>query len=65
VTAPNRDSIKTSIRYKERDLDVSWGSVKELELKFEVMARLLELKANRNVKRVDLSAPLAPIVSNN
>ena len=64
VTAPNRDSIKTLIRYKERELDVSWGSVKELELKFEVMARLLELKANRNVKRVDLSAPLAPIVSN-
>ncbi|MBU3715613.1 MAG: FtsQ-type POTRA domain-containing protein [Candidatus Nanopelagicaceae bacterium] len=64
VTAPNRESIKTLIGYNERELDISWGSVKELELKFEVMARLLELKANRNVKRIDLSAPLAPIVSN-
>ena len=64
VTAPNRDSLRTLIRYNERDLDISWGSVKELELKFEIMARLLELKANLNVKRIDLSAPLAPIVSN-
>lgn len=64
ITAPDRESIKTSIGYNERELDISWGSVKELELKFEVMARLLELKANRNVKRIDLSAPLAPIVSN-
>lgn len=63
ITAPDRESIKTSIGYDERELDISWGSVKELELKFEVMARLLELKANRNVKRIDLSAPLAPIVS--
>lgn len=64
VTALNRDSIKSLIRYNERDLDISWGSVKELELKFEVMTRLLDLKANRNVKRIDLSSPLAPIVSN-
>lgn len=64
VTALNRDSIKSLIRYNERDLDISWGSVKELELKFEVMTRLLELKANRNLKRIDLSSPLAPIVSN-
>jgi hypothetical protein len=65
VTALDRDSLKSTIRYKERDLDISWGSVNELELKFEVLERLLELKANRNVKRIDLSAPLSPIVSNN
>lgn len=64
VTAPDRESIKATIEYKERELDISWGSVNELPLKFEVLERLVELKANRNVKRIDLSAPLSPIVSN-
>lgn len=63
VNAPRRDSLKTTILYNERELDISWGSVNELELKFEVLERLLELKANRNVKVIDLSAPLSPIVS--
>ncbi len=65
VTAPNRESIKATMIYSERELDISWGSVNELELKFEVLGRLLELKANRNVKVIDLSSPLSPIVSNN
>lgn len=65
VAAPDRESINATILYKERKLDISWGSVNELELKFKVLERLLELKANRNVKVIDLSSPLSPIVSNN
>ena len=65
VIAPDRQTIKATILYKERELDISWGSVNELELKFEVLERLLELKANRNVRVIDLSSPLSPIVSNN
>ena len=65
VSALDGQSIKATIIYKERELDISWGSVNELELKFEVLERLLELKANRNVKVIDLSSPLSPIVSNN
>jgi len=65
VMAPDRQTIKAAILYKERELDISWGSVNELELKFEVLERLLELKANRNVRVIDLSSPLSPIVSNN
>ena len=65
ITAPDRESFKSRIKLERRELDISWGSVNELPLKIEVLQRLLELKANRNVKRVDLSAPLAPIVSNN
>lgn len=74
IFAPDRESLKTSIRYPiepnganketERELDISWGSVNELELKFQVLERLLDLKANKNVKRIDLSAPLSPVVSN-
>jgi hypothetical protein len=45
-----------------RKLDISWGSVKELDLKLEVLNRLLELKANKRVTFLDLSNPIAPIV---
>lgn len=64
IRAPGRDSLSTRIRIRERELDISWGSVNELPLKFQVLDRLLNLKANRNVKRIDLSSPLTPIVAN-
>ena len=65
LSAASRDTLKARIGYRERELDISWGSVNELDLKFEVLDRLLALKANRNVKQIDLSSPLSPIVSNN
>ena len=65
VTAKDQESISTTVTREGRKLDISWGSVNELSLKFEVMSRLLELKANKNVKRIDLSSPTSPIVSNN
>ena len=65
IAAPSRQELRSIVRISERDLDISWGSVNELSLKFEVMSRLLELKANKNVKRIDLSSPTSPIVSNN
>ncbi len=65
ITAPSRVELSSNARIGERELDISWGSVNELPLKFEVMDRLLALKANRNAKRIDLSSPTAPIVSNN
>lgn len=64
VRASARDSLATGVSLKGRELDISWGSVKDLKLKFEILERLLELKANNNVKRVDLSNPVSPIVSN-
>lgn len=64
IRALERDSLSTVVSLAERELDISWGSVNELELKFEILERLLELKANENVKRVDLSNPISPIVSN-
>lgn len=65
VTALNREELRTFIQLDERDLDILWGSVNEFSLKFEVLNRLLELKANRNAKRIDLTSPSSPIVSNN
>lgn len=62
VTAKDQESISTTVTREGRKLDISWGSVKELELKVEVMNRLLELKANKRVNFIDLSNPIAPIV---
>ena len=65
LSAVDKESLTSRISLAGRQLDISWGSVKELPLKLDVLQRLIELKANRNVKRVDLSNPISPIVSNN
>jgi cell division septal protein FtsQ len=62
VTAKDQESISAAVIRNGRKLDISWGSVKELDLKLEVLNRLLELKANKRVTFLDLSNPIAPIV---
>jgi hypothetical protein len=62
VTAKDQESISSAVIRNGRKLDISWGSVKELDLKLEVLNRLLELKANKRVTFLDLSNPIAPIV---
>ncbi|MEY3148782.1 MAG: hypothetical protein RL029_56 [Actinomycetota bacterium] len=63
VSAKGQISISTKLVNQGRRLDISWGSVKDLELKIEIMNRLLELKANKSVKNLNLSNPVSPIVS--
>ena len=62
VTAKDQESISAAVIRNGRKLDISWGSVKELDLKLEVLNRLLELKANKRVTFLDLCNPIAPIV---
>lgn len=64
LVATNREEIRSKVEYSGRDLDIFWGNVNELELKRAVLDRLLQLKANKNVARIDLTQPLAPTVSN-
>jgi len=64
ITALSDAQISSAIEFKGRKLDISWGSVKELDLKSEVLLRLLDMKQNRAALRFDLSAPLSPVVSN-
>jgi len=64
VTAVVNERIASTIEFNGRKLDISWGNVKELDLKGEVLLRLLEMKENRRAVRFDLSAPLSPVVSN-
>lgn len=43
-------------------LTLLWGDATEIPLKVNVLRHLLTLKENANIKSVDLSVPLAPIV---
>ncbi len=62
IEAGSRENLKSQVVIDGRSLDISWGSVEELELKERVLGRLLELKANRKVRKIDISSPLSPIV---
>jgi cell division protein FtsQ len=47
---------------KSKRLEIRWGTNSENELKYKVYKALLELPENAEIKRVDVSAPHAPIV---
>lgn len=61
INAPDGGNISSTLILDGRQLEVYWGNVKELDLKLEVLNRLLELKENRRAKSFDLSNPLSPI----
>lgn len=62
IVARDQLSIKSQLKFNQKRVDVSWGSVKELPLKIEIFNRLMELKANKSVTKLDLSNPISPIV---
>lgn len=62
LSATNISSINSWHREPGRDVKITWGSSKEVELKVSVYRALLALKENQGIRRVDLSAPHAPIV---
>lgn len=62
VSAVNENSISSWQNENGRKLKVTWGSVKDIDLKVTVFKALLALPENQSIKRVDLSAPHAPIV---
>jgi cell division septal protein FtsQ len=45
-----------------KDIEIRWGSNSENELKLKVYKALIALPENADIKRVDVSAPNAPIV---
>lgn len=63
INAPDEGNISSTLILESRQLEVYWGNVKEIELKLEVLSRLLELKENRKAKSFDLSNPLSPIAN--
>jgi hypothetical protein len=45
-----------------KNLEIRWGTDSENELKLKVYKALIALPENASIKRVDVSAPHAPIV---
>jgi hypothetical protein len=45
-----------------KKLEIRWGTDSENELKLKVYKALIALPENAEIKRVDVSAPHAPIV---
>jgi hypothetical protein len=45
-----------------KNLEIRWGSDNDNELKLKVYKALIALPENASIKRVDVSAPHAPIV---
>jgi len=49
-------------QYNGKDIEIRWGSDSDNELKLRVYKALIALPENVDIKRVDVSAPSAPIV---
>jgi cell division septal protein FtsQ len=62
ISASSKSSIWSVEMRENRRLLVQWGSLDDLALKVNVYKLLLALPENKSVKRIDLSAPHAPIV---
>lgn len=63
ISASNQSSIWSVEMRENRRLLVQWGSLEELRLKVRVYNALLALPENKSAKKIDLSAPHAPIVN--
>lgn len=62
VSASASGVISTWQQFEGGKVKIIWGSARDIELKVSVLKALLQLPENSTVKRVDLSAPHAPIV---
>lgn len=60
--ATSSSTISSWHRLDGRNIKISWGSTKDLALKVSVYRALIALPENQTIRRVDLSAPHAPIV---
>jgi hypothetical protein len=62
VKVRSTGALVLEINYAGKNLEIRWGTNSDNELKLKVYKALLALPENSAIKRVDLSAPHAPIV---
>ncbi len=62
LSAINEANFSMAVNHKGRSLLVKWGANNENPLKIQVFRALLDQPENKRIKRIDLSAPHAPIV---
>lgn len=63
ISASSRSSMWSVEMRENRKLLVQWGSLEDLDLKVRVYRALLELPENKEIQKIDVSAPHAPIVN--
>lgn len=62
LTAHNESNFTLRLENQDRELQVKWGANEKSGLKIQVFNALLKLPENQSIRRIDLSAPHAPIV---
>jgi cell division protein FtsQ len=62
LSATSESSISSWQEWEGRAIKVMWGSADQVDLKVSVLKALLAQPENKSIRRVDLSAPHAPIV---
>ena len=62
LSARDSASFLLHLTVDGRDLQIAWGKNEKTALKIQVINALIALPENKNIKRIDISAPHAPIV---
>lgn len=62
LSAHNDSNYAMQISLDGRELRILWGKNEKSDLKIEVIRALGALEENKNIRRIDVSAPHAPIV---
>ncbi|MEN9687564.1 MAG: hypothetical protein RL381_576 [Actinomycetota bacterium] len=62
LSARNSSNFALHATLEGRDIRILWGSDEKSDLKIEVIKALMALEENKNIRRIDVSAPHAPIV---
>ena len=62
LSAHNDSNFAMQVALLGREIRVLWGKNEKSELKIQVINSLIALEENKNIRRIDISAPHAPIV---
>ena len=62
LAAYNESNFSLNVIRDQRQLQILWGANEQNDLKLQVIDALLALPENKKIRRIDVSAPHAPIV---
>lgn len=62
LSARNSSNFSMQVLLSGREMKVFWGKNEKSALKIRVIDALMKLEENKNIRRIDVSAPHAPIV---
>lgn len=63
LSARDTSNFVLHLTVDSRDIQIAWGKNEKTDLKIQVINALIALPENKNIRRIDVSAPHAPIVN--